>query len=73
MARPVRRQDFQHRDAVHFGQADVEDDRVVGLDLAEIMPLLAVEGAVDDVTGVGQRGGELAVEVGVVFDDEQAQ
>ena len=37
------------------------------------MPLLAVEGAVDDIAGVGQRGGELAVEIGVVLDDEQAQ
>ena len=64
---------FQHRDAVHLGQADVEDDGVVGLGLAEIMALLAVEGAVDDVAGVGQRGRELAVEIGVVLDDEQAQ
>ena len=64
---------FQHRDAVHFRQADVEDDGVVGLGIAQIMALLAVEGAVDDVAGVGQRGRELAVEVGVVFDDEQAQ
>ena len=37
------------------------------------MPLLAVEGAVDDVAGVGQRGRKLAVEIGVVLDDEQAQ
>jgi hypothetical protein len=37
------------------------------------MPLLAVEGAVDDVTGIGQRGRKLAVKIGVVLDDEQAQ
>ena len=64
---------FQHRNAVHLRQADVEDDGVVGLGLAEIMALLAVEGAVDDIAGVGQRGGELAVEIGVVLDDEEAQ
>ena len=37
------------------------------------MALFAVEGAVDDIAGVGQRGGELAVEIGVVLDDEEAQ
>src|SRR6185437_17089007 len=35
--------------------------------------LLAVEGAIDDIAGVGQRGSKLAIEIGVVFDDEQAQ
>ena len=64
---------FQHRDAVHFRQADVEDDGVVRLALAEIMAFLAVEGAVDDVTGVGQRGRELPIEIGVVFNNEKAQ
>ena len=37
------------------------------------MPLLAVEGAVDDVASIGQRGRKLAVKIGVVLDDEQAQ
>ena len=64
---------FQHRNAVHLRQADVEDDGVVGLALAEIMALLAVEGAVDDIAGVGQRRRELPVEVGIVLDDEKAQ
>ena len=61
---------LQHRDAVHLRQADVEDDGVVGLAVAEIMALLAVEGAIDDVAGVGQRGCELPVEIGVVLDNE---
>ena len=64
---------FQHRDAVHLRQADIEDHRVIGLGLAEIMPLLAVERAIDDITGVGQRGRELAVEVGIVLDHEETQ
>ena len=63
---------LQHRDAVHLGQADVEDDGVIGLGLAEIMALLAVEGAVHHVAGIGQRGGELAVEIGIVLDHEEA-
>jgi hypothetical protein len=37
------------------------------------MPLLAVEGAIDDIAGVGQRRGELAVEIRIIFDDEKAQ
>ena len=70
---PIAPPGFQHRDAIHLWQADVEDDGVVGLELAQIMAFLAVEGAIDDIAGVGQRGGELAVEVGVVLDDEKAQ
>ncbi len=62
---------LQHRNAVHLGQADIEDHRVVGLALAEEMPLLAVEGAVDDVAGVGQRRRQLPVEIGIVLDDEE--
>ena len=63
---------LQHRNAVQLGQADVEDDGVIGLGLAEVMPFLAVEGAVDHVAGVGQRGRELTVEIGIVLDDEEA-
>src|SRR3977135_4567499 len=64
---------FEHRDAVHLGQPDVEDDGVVGLALAEEVALLAVEGAVDDIARVGERGRELPVEIGIVLDDEETQ
>ena len=64
---------LQHRDAVHLGQADVEHDRVIGLAVAEEMPLLAIEGAVDHIAGIGQRRGQLTIEIGIVFNDEQAQ
>ena len=64
---------FQHRDAVHLGQADIEDHGVVGLGLAEIMAFLAVEGAVDHIAGIGQSRGELTVEVGIVLNDEETQ
>jgi hypothetical protein len=37
------------------------------------MSLLAVERAVDDVARVGQRGRKLAIEVGIVLNDEEAQ
>ena len=64
---------LQHRDAVHLRQADVEHDGVIGLGVAEEVPLLAVEGAVDHIAGVGQRRRQLAVEIRIVLDDEQAQ
>jgi len=34
--------------------------------------LLTIEGAIDDVAGVGQGLGELAIEIGVVLNNEQA-
>ena len=37
------------------------------------MALLAVKSTIDDVAGVGQRGSELAIEIGVVLDHEEAQ
>jgi hypothetical protein len=37
------------------------------------MPLLAIEGAVYDVAGVGQRGRKLPVEIRIVFNNEKAQ
>jgi hypothetical protein len=37
------------------------------------MPLLAVKGAIDHITGVCQRRGELAIEIRIVLNDEQAQ
>jgi hypothetical protein len=37
------------------------------------MPLFAIEGAIDDVAGVGQRRRQLTIEIRVVFNDEQAQ
>jgi len=36
------------------------------------MTLLAVERAVDGVAGVRKRGDELAVEIGIVLDDQKA-
>jgi hypothetical protein len=37
------------------------------------MTFLAVEGAIDHVTGVGQRRRELTIEIGIVFNNQQAQ
>ena len=61
--RPSRRQRGQHGDAVDLRQAEVEDHGVVGLGLAEELPLLAVEGAVDGVARMLEGGDDLLVEV----------
>ena len=52
---PVAAPLLEHGEPVEPRQADVEHDRVVGFGVAEEMPLLAVEGVVDDVAGIAQR------------------
>ena len=61
---------LEHADAVDDRQADVEDHRVIGLGVAEEVALLAVLGGIDRVAGLLQRGDELAVQIGIVFDDQ---
>ncbi len=58
--------------AVAFGQADVEHDRVIGLGVAEKPAFLAVESAVDRVARRLQRRYDLPVEIAIVFDNQQA-
>ncbi len=70
---PVAAPRFQHRDAVHLGQADIEHDGVIGFTVAEKMPLLAIERAIDHITGIRQRRRELTVEIRIVLNNEQAQ
>ena len=64
---------LEHAQAVFLGQAEIEHDGVVGLGVAEEMPLLAVEGRVDGIARIAQRGDELAVQVWIVLDDEKSQ
>src|SRR5579872_620961 len=61
---------FQHRDAVHLGQTDIEHHRVIRLAIAEEVPLFAVEGAVNHISGVRQRRRELAIEIRIILDDK---
>ena len=63
---------LEHRQPVDDGQAEVEDDGVIGLGIAEEMALLAVGREVDGVAGVTERRLELARQVGIIFDDEDA-
>lgn len=64
---------LQHRNAVHLGKPDVEHHGVVGLAVAEEVPLLPIECAVYDIACVGQGRRELAVEIGIVFNNKKAQ
>src|SRR5215510_5881768 len=63
---------LEHADAVDLGQTGVKNDDVVGLGLAEKEALLAVEGGIDGVTGIGQRRNQLAIEIAVIFEDQYA-
>ncbi len=55
-----------------FGQADVEDDDVVGLGLAEEVAFLAVACRIDGKARIGEGRHELAVEIGIVLDNQGA-
>ena len=70
---PVAAPGLQHRDAVHLGQADVEHDGIIGFAVAEEVPLLAVERAIDHIAGIRQRRRQLTVEIRIILNDEQAQ
>jgi hypothetical protein len=63
---------LQHGNPVHLRQAEIEDDRVIGFALAEIMRFLAVESLVDGIARLAQGGAKLAIEIGIVFDNEEA-
>ncbi len=63
---------LEHADAVHLRQADVEDDDVVGLGLAEEVAFLAVEGGIDGIAGIGERRDQLAIEIAIILDDQNA-
>ena len=63
---------LQHRNAVPLRQADIQNDGVIGLGVAEEPTFFPVKGAVDRVSRCFKRGHDLAVEISVVFDNEQA-
>ncbi len=64
---------FQHRDAVDLGQAEIENDAVIGLGVAQEVRFFAVRGMVDDIAGIAERSFQLARQVGIVFGKQDAQ
>ena len=63
---------LQHAHAVHLGQAEIQDHRVIGFGVAEEMSFLAVAGRVDDIAGIGQRLLQQALQILVVFNKQNA-
>src|SRR5206468_4331370 len=64
---------FEYRDAVHFRQSDIQDDGIVRLTFAQIVPLLPIERPVDRIAGVRKSGSELSIEIRIILDDEETQ
>src|SRR5262249_58874874 len=64
---------LEHRDTVHLGQADIKDDRIIGFAFAEKVTLFAIEGTIDHISRVGERGRKRPVEIGIVLDHEETQ
>ena len=64
---------LEHRDAVHLGQANIQDHGVVRFALAEIVSLFTVESAIDDVARIRECGRELPIEIGIVLDNKKPQ
>ena len=69
--RPSRRQALS-TDAVHVGQPEIEDRRIVRLGFAKELSLLAVERPIDRIPRLFQSGDNLLVQNLVVFNNEEA-
>ena len=63
---------LENADAIHDGKADVEDDGIVRLGVAEKVAFLAVLGRVDRIAGVGECGHQLPVQVRVILNHQQS-
>jgi hypothetical protein len=64
---------LEDRETVFLRQANVEDDRVVGLRIAEEVTLFAIERRIDGISCVAKRGDELTIEIWIVLYDEKPQ
>ena len=63
---------LQHREAVHVGQHEVENDEVVLGAMHQLDRCGAVAGHVDRVTGAFQAAGQEVLNAFFVFDDEDS-
>ena len=62
----------EHGEPVHLGQAEIEDDGVIGFVGAEEMTVLAIGGEIDRIARAFERRAELPPQIGFVFDDQDA-
>lgn len=69
---PVAAPVFQNGQSVERRQAEVKHHGVIWLGVAKKMPVLAVRRTVDHIAGLFQGGHQLAVQIGIVFDNKNA-
>ena len=67
---PVIAPAAQHGDAVDLRQAEIEDDGIVRLGVAEMVRFLAVGGVIDGIAGIGQRLCQLPCQIGIVLGNQ---
>ena len=58
---------LQHGDAVHLGQAQIQDHRIVRFGIAQEIAFLAIQGAVDHIAGIAQRLFQKALQILVIL------
>src|ERR1051325_2678486 len=63
---------LEHAHAIHLGQAEIQNHRIVGFGVAEEVTFLAVARDIDHVAGVDQRLLELTLQVLVVLNKKDA-
>ncbi len=63
---------LEHAHAVHLGQAEIEDHRVVRFGVAEEMAFLAIAGRIDHIARIAQRALQQALQIVIVFDQKNA-
>ncbi len=64
---------FQHFDAVHHPQANIENDDVIGLGIAEKMPFFAVMDGIHRISVFDKCFSQLTGKIFIILDDERAQ
>ena len=62
---------FEHAEAITLGQAKIEHHRVIGLGVAEKVPLFAIGCRINRIASLAQSLDELAFQVRIIFDDEK--
>src|SRR6185437_1320160 len=62
----------EHREPIDLRQSEIEDHRVIAFGRSEIMAVLPVGREIDRIARAFERRAQLAPEIGLVFDDQNA-
>jgi hypothetical protein len=63
---------LQYADAIHHRQPDIEYHRIIGFGVTQMVSVLAVMSGIDGIAGIFQSRLQLAVQVLVIFDNQDA-